>query len=78
MSYEPNVDDYVTWKKDLQGWIYFKDKQYVTIEISVTPRHDNDIGHTPFHSNDRLLVLCYRDQWKELSYVKSRKSRYQS
>jgi len=78
MSYEPNVDDYVTWKQDIEGWVYFKDKQYVTIEILVTPRHDNDIGHTPFHSNDRLLVLCYRDQWKELSYVKSRKSRYQS
>ena len=74
MSYEPEVNDYVTWKKDVEGWIYFKDREYVTIEMSVTPRHHEDVGHTPFHRNDRLLVLCYSEQWNELKYVKSRTS----
>lgn len=72
MSYDPNVDDYVIWKKEIEGWVYFRDSQYITIEMLVTPRHHEDIGHTPFHHNDRLLVLCYRNQWKELTYVKSR------
>ena len=76
MSYEPKVNDYVKWKKNVEGWVYFKDKQYITIEMSVTPRHYDDVGHTPFHSNDRLLVLCYTEQWNELKYVRSRKSRH--
>jgi len=77
MSYKPEVNHYVTWKKDVEGWIYFKDSEYVTIEMLVTPRHHEDVGHTPFHSNDRLLVLCYREQWNELKYVKSRTSMHE-
>ena len=57
--------------------MYFKDKEYITIEVLVTPRHQDDIGHTPFHSNDRLLVICYTGEWKELKYVRSRKSKYE-
>lgn len=72
MSYEPEVNHYVKWKKDVEGWVYFKDTQYITIEMSVMPKHHEDYAHTPFHKNDRLLVLCFREQWKELEYVKSR------
>jgi len=72
MKYEPNVNDYVVWKNQIEGWVYFKCDQYITIEILVTPRHTDDVGHTPFHRNDRLLVICYRPQWKELKYIKSR------
>ena len=74
MSYEPNVNDYVKWKKNVEGWVYFKDNQYITIELLVIPRHSDDVGHTPFHSNDRLLVLCYSEQWKELEYIRTRQS----
>jgi len=77
MSYQPKVNDYVIWKNHVKGWVYFKCDQYITIEILVTPRHTEDIGHTPFHSNDRLLVICYREQWEELKYVRSRKSMYE-
>jgi len=77
MSYEPKVNDYVKWKKDIEGWVYFKDKEYITIEVLVTPRHQDDIGHTPFHRNDRLLVICYTEEWKELKYVRSRQSMYE-
>lgn len=72
MRYEPKVNDYVVWKNDIKGWVYFKDNQYITIEMLVTPRHREDVGHTPFHRNDRLLIICYREQWKELKYIKSR------
>lgn len=72
MSYQPKVNDYVKWKDHIEGWVYFKCDQYVTIEMLVTPRHKEDFGHTPFHRNDRLLVLCYRDQWDQLEYVKCR------
>ena len=77
MSYEPEVNDYVIWKHDVKGWVYFKDNDYVTIEMLVMPRHRDDIGHTPFHSNDRLLVVCYHEQWKELKYVRSRQTMYE-
>ena len=36
--YEPQINDYVTWSKGIEGWIYFKDKEYVTIEVSVRPK----------------------------------------
>lgn len=78
MKYDPKVNDYVKWKRGIEGWIYFKDKEYATIEMSVTPRHEDDHAHTPFHSNDRLLVICYREQWNELSYIKSRESIHES
>jgi hypothetical protein len=71
MSYQPKVNDYVIWKHQVRGWVYFECDQYVTIEMLVTPRHREDVGHTPFHRNDRLLVV-----WKELKYVRSRESMY--
>ena len=77
MSYQPKVNDYVTWKDYVEGWVYFKCDEYITIEILVTPRHSEDIGHTPFHRNDRLLVICYTEEWKELKYVRSRQSMYE-
>ena len=74
MSYIPEVNDYVTWKNDLKGWIYFKCKEYITIEMNVKPKNDVNYKASSIHANDRLLVLCYQDQWKELNYIKSRES----
>ncbi len=74
--YIPKVNDYVIWDrgeygKD-EGWVYFYDEEYITIETSVKPKHDcspND-RHKMIHT----LLLCHAPFWKDLQYVKSRKS----
>jgi hypothetical protein len=74
-----SVNDYVIWNsRHLEGWIYFKGNEYITIEIGVKPKHPDDANCGTHHRNDRLLVLCYFDQWKELTYVKSRESVYET
>jgi len=74
MSYEPQINDYVKWKKGVEGWVYFKDKEYITIEELVRPKDDTNYQCCSLHRNDRLLVVCYREQWNELEYVKTRES----
>ena len=75
--YVPKVNDYVKWTKGVEGWIYFVDKEYITIEASVTPKDSDNYRAAPIHANNRLLVLCYSNQWKELEYIKSRQSIYE-
>ena len=75
--YEPQVNDYVIWKSHIEGWVYFKDKEYITIESSVQPKTEENYTACSIHRNNRLLVLCYHNQWKELTYVKSRESVYE-
>jgi len=77
MTYEPNVNDYVVWSKGVEGWVYFKDKDYITIEHIVRPKDKVNIECCPIHRNERLLVICYQSQWKELQYIKSRQSIYE-
>jgi hypothetical protein len=73
MTQEPQVNDYVIWEngKEIEGWVYFKNSQYITIELAV--RHKGSEGH-PEHQKYHSLVLCYRQSWKELKYVKKRQS----
>lgn len=73
MSYIPRVNDYVKWTKGVEGWVYFKCKKYITIEVSVSPKE----GGCPLHQKYHILVLCFPEQWKELIYVKSRESVYE-
>lgn len=75
--YEPQINDYVIWNKGIEGWVYFKDKKYITIEVQVRPKHPDDLPNGTHHRNERVLVLCYHNQWKELQYVKSRESIYE-
>lgn len=77
MTYEPNVNDYVEWTKGVEGWVYFKDKEYITIEHIVRPKDEVNYQCCPIHANERLLVICYTEQWKELKYIKSRTSIYE-
>ena len=77
MSYEPQVNHYVKWTKSVDGWIYFKCEEYVTIEYNVRPKDEVNLECCPIHKNDRLLVICYKEQWYQLEYVKSRKSVYE-
>jgi len=77
MIYEPQVNDYVKWTKGIEGWIYFKDREYITIEYVVKPKDKENYECCPIHSNYRVLVICYLKQWKELEYIKSRESIYE-
>lgn len=79
LLYDPKINDYVVWNdQNVEGWVYFKDEQYLTIEVVVRPKHPDDIGKGTHHRNERLLVLCYRDQWCDLTYVKSRENVYET
>jgi hypothetical protein len=78
MTYTPNVNDYVKWNNDVEGWVYFKCDEYVTIEMAVRPKNDENYKASPIHANERLLVLCYRGDWKDLSYVRARESIYEN
>ena len=51
--------------------------EYITIEHSVRPKDKVNYHACPIHANERLLVVCYKEDWKQLKYVKSRKSRYE-
>ena len=77
MTYIPQVNDYVLWTKGVEGWIYFIDKDYLTIEVSVRPKNHENYRACHIHANERLLVLCYKEQWHELQYIKSRQSIYE-
>lgn len=74
MTYIPQVNDYVKWEKNIEGWVYFKCSQYITIEALVRPKSEENYCHSTIHRNERLLVICYRNQWRELEYIQSRKS----
>ena len=77
MTYRPQVNDYVEWTKGVEGWVYFRDDEYITIEYIVRPKDQVNYRACPIHANERLLVVCYKEDWKQLKYVKSRKSRYE-
>jgi protoporphyrinogen oxidase len=68
--YNPKVNDYVKWKH-MEGWVYFKDEEYISIEIAVKDKQCNKGTH---HKKDHLLILCYHNQWHELEYITSRES----
>ena len=74
MTYQPQINHFVNWKKNIKGWVYFKGNNYLTIEVSVRPKDKENYEHCNLHRNERLLVICYSNQWHELEYVKSRES----
>ena len=93
--YEPEVDDYVIWKRPNgdweEGWVYFKGdpvdnekrvkdgwnpvSQYITIETGIKPKKVcvYTSGKPMRHKNIHTLLLCTRDSWHELEYVKNRR-----
>jgi hypothetical protein len=80
MKYEPQVNDYVKWNngKGVEGWVYFKDKEYITIETSVWQKDDENYACCSLHRNDRVLVLCYKGDWIQLKCIKTRESIYET
>ena len=78
-QYSPKLNDYVRWDKgkySIEGWVYFVDSAYITIEIGVKSKHDDDIKHCPIHRKHHTLVVCYPESWKQLVYVRSRNCIY--
>ena len=69
MKYIPRLNDYVSWR-DVEGWVYFVDEEYLTIEIAVKPKEDDLV---PLHKNHHCLIVCHTQFWDELEYVHSRR-----
>ena len=76
-EYTPSVNDFVVWTKGVEGWVYFKCEDYITIEYSVRPKDELNYRACSIHANERSLVICYKEQWEELEYIKSRTSIYE-
>ena len=78
MSYTPQVDDYVKWTDSLgrvtEGWVYFVDSAYITIEIGVKCKDNENIKDCPLHEKIHTLVLCFPENWNELEYIKHRRN----
>tara|TARA_B100000287_G_scaffold395156_1_gene409771 strand:- start:142 stop:423 length:282 start_codon:yes stop_codon:yes gene_type:complete len=79
--YVPKVNDYVVWDKGEygkdEGWVYFFCEEYITIETGVRPKPPEqlDCGSTNRHKMIHTLLLCYANNWHQLKYIKSRKSK---
>lgn len=71
--YIPRVNDYVKWKKGLEGWVYFYCPDYITIELYVKKKPDDLVK---IHKMTHVCILCYSYQWDELTFIKRRKSVY--
>ena len=69
MSYTPEVDDYVKWR-NVEGWVYFVDKEYLTIEVGVKNKEDDLV---PMHKKHHILIVCHHWDWHELEYIKNRR-----
>ena len=89
--YKPKVNDYVVWNRhglSDEGWIYYisqpteqkkgfqSTSQYLTIEVGVKKKPDCQYDKNNHHKFIHILLLCYESQWKELRFVKKRKSQY--
>ena len=76
-SYLPKLDDYVKWTDSLgrvtEGWVYFASEDYITIEIGVKCKDDENIADCPIHKKTHTLVVCYPQYWEELEYIKNRR-----
>ena len=74
--YVPVIDDYVKWNNGdtyHEGWVYFKCDDYITIEIRVKDKCEQNIRDCPIHKKTHVLLLCYRQFWNQLEYVKNRR-----
>ena len=75
-DYEPQVNDYVIWDKGEygsdEGWVYFKDAEYITIETVFKPKPNDDYTNNDKHQYIHTLLLCGHNFWGQLKYVKSR------
>tara|TARA_B100001287_G_C22449223_1_gene419667 strand:+ start:277 stop:543 length:267 start_codon:yes stop_codon:yes gene_type:complete len=71
--YKPQIDDYVKWK-NLEGWVYFVDNEYFTIEIGVRNKSEESYKDSSLHRKLHCLILCHRCYWKEVDYISNRRN----
>ena len=78
MSYVPQLDDYVRWKptygNSYEGWVYFVSEYYITIEIGVKDKCQENIKDCPIHKKTHCLILCFPENWHQLEYIKNRRA----
>ncbi len=78
-DYEPQVDDYVIWDRNQygndEGWVYFKDEEYITIETGIKPKPPCQLAQSR-HKYIHTLLVCQKYYWHELKYVKSREKKH--
>jgi hypothetical protein len=72
MTYIPKIDDYVKWR-NVEGWVYYVDEEYITIEISVKDKGEESIKDMPLHRKVHCLMVCYRYHWNEIKYIHTRR-----
>ena len=77
MSYTPKVDDYVIWTNSLgqttEGWVYFVDSDYITIETGVKDKPYCQYTASELHQKIHILVVCYTQFWNQLKCIKNRR-----
>lgn len=71
-TYTPKIDDYVRWQGD-EGWVYFVCPDYFTIEVLAKCKDEEDIQYCPIHKKIHVLVVCYRQFWKDVEYLSNRR-----
>ena len=68
--YVPKVNDYVIWDKGEygidEGWVYFYDDEYITIETHVKPKPPDQYTTNERHKYIHTLLLCHNQYWNEL------------
>jgi len=78
MHYIPRLNDYVKWTDSLgnilEGWVYFYDEEYISIEIGVKDKPPCQYSKEHRHKKIHILVVCYNQFWHQLEYIKSRES----
>ena len=77
-KYIPQKDDYVVWDKGIygkdEGWVYFYDDAYITIETHCRKKSEEDMLTGSPHQYIHTLLLCYAHYWHELTYIKHRRN----
>ena len=76
-TFDVQLNDYVKWHHHEwldEGWVYFKCDDYITIEVGVKPKPYCNLVKNRLHCNEHILVVCHKQFWDELEYIKTRES----
>jgi len=76
-EYIPQVGDYVRWTTSMglvhEGWVYFYDTCYITIEIGVKDKPQCEYTKEEKHKKIHSLLVCRPENWHELEYITNRR-----
>ena len=80
-TFDPQVNDYVVWNREshkIEGWVYFKDDEYITIEIGTKPKNYCNYVKNVLHCKDHILVVCHSFYWNQLKYIITRETNHET